>query len=670
MTIGLLGTLEWALLLVGLKPAYIDQDPLVGFSSHLPHFVLAPAGDQQTTVSVAPGHQTAFNAQQFGLPKPPGTYRVFCVGDSTVYGRPFFDATSVAGWLRALLPAVDPTRPWEVVNAGAISYASYRVTRVMEQLCQYEPDLFVVYVGHNEFLERRTYEGLFATPWLLREATGLVWRMRIATAVRKTLDQLSMTAPSSDQKPIVFANEVTAVPVNSVGPNAYTRNDRLKGQVVQHFRLNLLRMVGLAQAAGAQIVLVTPASNLAHFAPFKSQHRDGLSAAALRTWDEHYRLAKQHVQEGYLQAGLAAFQRAAAIDDRYAALHFHLGQTLLQLGDQQAARRHLEQAREEDICPLRAIGAITNTVREVAAEMRIPLVDFDRFVTEHAPQHIPDETLFHDHVHLRIDANRSLALEIMTVLMDAGIVHRGPTWGPQAIDTVTSAVERRIDRTAHAGELHKLARMLEWLGQHQQARKTALEALQLSDGSADSLYQVGLLCHQQKDPSAAAQYYQQAIDQKPDCTAAHLQLGLALAALGRADEAIDHLTRAIELQPDAAAAHTQLGLLLTQQGRLAQAKDHFAEAARIEPESDAAHNNLGLALVHLGRPEEAIASFRRAVDLNPENSSARLNYGIALQAQGKWTEAMTCYRAVLRVKPNHPTARARLLELERRVATP
>ena len=98
-----------------------------------------------------------FNTQTFTQTKPAGTFRIFCVGGSTTYGRPYDDTTSFAGWLRAFLPEADDSRRFEVVNAGGISYASYRVATLMEELIRYEPDLFVIYSGQNEFLENRTY---------------------------------------------------------------------------------------------------------------------------------------------------------------------------------------------------------------------------------------------------------------------------------------------------------------------------------------------------------------------------------------------------------------------------------------------------------------------------------------------------------------------------------
>ncbi len=38
--------------------------------------------------------------------------------------------------MREFLPTIDEVKNWEVINAGGISYASYRVANVMEELSQ------------------------------------------------------------------------------------------------------------------------------------------------------------------------------------------------------------------------------------------------------------------------------------------------------------------------------------------------------------------------------------------------------------------------------------------------------------------------------------------------------------------------------------------------------
>jgi hypothetical protein len=162
--LGILVALELALWACGVKPAYHHHDPYAGFTPQVPHFQIESNARGEEVVTVVPNKRESLHDQTFPRHKQPGTYRIVCLGGSAAYGRPFWDHTSFAGWLRALLPKADPSRKWEVINAGAISYAGYRVKGLMAELAQYEPDLFIAYMGHNEFLERRPYASVFETP--------------------------------------------------------------------------------------------------------------------------------------------------------------------------------------------------------------------------------------------------------------------------------------------------------------------------------------------------------------------------------------------------------------------------------------------------------------------------------------------------------------------------
>ncbi|MCA9727969.1 MAG: SGNH/GDSL hydrolase family protein, partial [Candidatus Eisenbacteria bacterium] len=156
-TIIVLVLTESVLALLGVTPRLHEEDPFVGFASQVPLYVESTNDAGQVVMTTSSNKRTLFNAQTFLRDKPAGTTRIFCLGGSTTYGRPYYDATAFSGWLRALLPVADPGKHWEVINAGGISYASYRVATVMEELTRYDPDVFIVYTGHNEFLEERTY---------------------------------------------------------------------------------------------------------------------------------------------------------------------------------------------------------------------------------------------------------------------------------------------------------------------------------------------------------------------------------------------------------------------------------------------------------------------------------------------------------------------------------
>jgi hypothetical protein len=178
---------EMILFAAGVRPLLHERDPYVGFSSTIPLFVERMGSEGQMTRVTADNRLRLFNQQQFSSTKSADTYRIFCLGGSTTYGRPYDDRTSFAGWLREFLPEADKSRQWEVINAGGISYASYRVTLLMQELVQYEPDLFIVYTGHNEFLETRTYRSVLDTPPLFRN----IYARLAATRTFSVLERLS-----------------------------------------------------------------------------------------------------------------------------------------------------------------------------------------------------------------------------------------------------------------------------------------------------------------------------------------------------------------------------------------------------------------------------------------------------------------------------------------------
>ncbi len=135
-------------------PAVVDVNPIKSLEHLRPLFELDDATDRY---KIPDWRLTFFCRQSFSRIKSPGTRRVFVLGGSTVQGRPFATETAFSTWLKLRLEAADPDARFEVVNCGGVSYASYRVAKIMEEVIAYQPDAIVIYTGHNEFLEDRTY---------------------------------------------------------------------------------------------------------------------------------------------------------------------------------------------------------------------------------------------------------------------------------------------------------------------------------------------------------------------------------------------------------------------------------------------------------------------------------------------------------------------------------
>ena len=82
-----------------------------------------------------------------------------------------------------------------------------------------------------------------------------------------------------------------------------------------------------------------------------------------------------------------------------------------------------------------------------------------------------------------------------------------------------------------------------------------------------------------------------------DTARIHYNLGVALVAEGKNEEAISHYKMAIKINPDFAEAYNNLGAVLFNAKMTEEAIDYFKEAIRVQPDFAAAQKNLETALL-------------------------------------------------------------------------
>jgi len=584
------GILEGVLALTGVEPALRSEDPFVGFVPGIPLFVEQTDANGRKILATAENKLVFFNRQSFPRVKQPGTYRIFCLGGSTTYGRPYSDTTSFAGWLRELLPAADPHRNWEVINAGGISYASYRVAHLMEELAGYEPDLFIIYTGHNEFLEERTYGALRDLPVAVRSAAAVLARTRIWAVMKQILKPLSAAPGAVGNTSEKLSAEVNTMLDRSAGPERYARDDTLREQILLHYRISLERMADIAKRAGADVIFVTPASNLKDSTPFKSQHTDGLGEADRSRSETLLATAQQQILQSAWSEALETLDAALAIDPRFADLHYRRGVVLIALGRHAEAAVAFRSARDEDVCPLRALSPMHETVADVARENGAMEVDFADLVEQRALAEmgfsIPGEESFLDHVHPTIEGNRILALALLDAMIAMGVVQPSSDWGAEAIDRVASQIEAGIDPIAHAQALANLARVLSWAGKDEDARRLAdralAEAPELATANADVL---AILSEREGDSVKTWHYLRAALKADPANPQIHLQIGLELLKREipnwSLEAAAAHVLLASAFMPENDMTHQILGLILAERQRFAVAYPSLLEALRL-----------------------------------------------------------------------------------------
>lgn len=138
------------------------------------------------------------------------------------------------------------------------------------------------------------------------------------------------------------------------------------------------------------------------------------------------------------------------------------------------------------------------------------------------------------------------------------------------------------------------------------------------------------------------------------------ELGVLLESMGRLDEAVAHYERSAALRPPFAAAHFAAGLLRYGMRQWEAAAERFATVIELQPGNVEAHVNLGQALGEGGRHEDALAILERAAALAPEAASARYASGWLMRRMGRHDEADARFEAAIARDPRHLDARIAL----------
>lgn len=456
--LSLFGLVEVACVVLGLGESKVEDDPFVDFHNLQPLFERDESGNNLVTSTE---RLKFFARDEFPATKPAGTTRIFCLGGSTVQGRPFSKETSFTTWLQLALTQAQPDRDWDVINCGGISYASYRLTPILQECLNYEPDAIIVCTGHNEFLEDRSYGKIRDTSPLLTIPFHALSKFRSFRLLRQVL----LTTPSQSSgmdhdSRNVLDSDVDAFLDYKNGIAAYHRDDAWRRGVVSHFESNLDRMIRLAKGANIPILLVVPPSNLADSPPFKSEHKRGLAGADIKRFQELIEQAGNRLRR-FPPDAVGSFEAAIRIDNQFAATRFELGQLLESLGETEAARHEFLAARDNDICPLRILTPMTQAIFRVSRRNNVPLLDSHQLLEERTRDGILDSSLLVDHVHPSFEGHQIIALTLVEKLRQMSLVHPKNGWQPEAREVFQQHFDQLPDLYFAKGE-QNLANLRYW----------------------------------------------------------------------------------------------------------------------------------------------------------------------------------------------------------------
>jgi len=141
-----------------------------------------------------------------------------------------------------------------------------------------------------------------------------------------------------------------------------------------------------------------------------------------------------------------------------------------------------------------------------------------------------------------------------------------------------------------------------------------------------------------------------------DSFVAHNNLGLALVAEGKIDEAIGHYNEALRIKPRDPQSLNNRGIAFSKIDQHQNAIRDYNKVISINPNIADAYYNRGLAYTNTGQYQQAIADYNKSISLNPDYVEVYNNRGFIYLKFGQYQRAIDDYNEVIRLMPNHANA--------------
>lgn len=342
----LFGTVEGCSRLLELWKPPLTLD--YGWGFNVDSRIFTPAGILHNQMITRPEKVISFVKQSFRMPKPADTYRMIIVGGSNVH---YMDQNLYA-MARRLSRTPGEQRNFEVINCGGLAYGSRRLRIMMPELLTYEPDLFLIYAGHNEFEEliHKSLVKVEAIP--VQKAAYSLAMLRLLRDTVTTLQLKFLDAQSLRE---------TAPPEIDSSTGLYEFSGEEIDAHMNLYRENLAAIISECRDRGIPVIISTVASN--YWKPDLHKSQADIQARI-----------QQLYEQGQYQEGMKLARETLS-----------------------HSIRHQASDTENGI------------IRDLARQFSLPLIEGEQLIIQAEPHGVPGETLLSDRCHLT-NAGREIVL--------------------------------------------------------------------------------------------------------------------------------------------------------------------------------------------------------------------------------------------------------------------
>jgi tetratricopeptide (TPR) repeat protein len=555
-----------------------------------------------------------FKPTLFRRVKAPGSFRVFCLGESSMFGTPYQMNATIPAIVRTQLRRLAPGKEIEVINLGASAINTGVIADIAPQVANFAPDLVLVYTGHNEFYGPG---GVGATwvekrlPVLTRLRYALL-DLRLSVLARRAFTSGGPDRGGNMMKDVSQGQEVALGSLDAE-------------RVFQLFQENLTRILDTFHERGIPVIISDVASNL-RFPPFVSP--------AVREIPD---CAESFAREG--PALLPRLLAARNVHRGNAAIAYWAGRCYEARGVMDSARALMVEARDADLLKFRAPQRTNEIIHRVASLTGTPCVSADSLFSALSPGGIPGENLFWEHLH----PNARGYYEIAGLFLG----RIAPFFPPAG-----SPVGRRAPYDADS-----LA--IPWLD----LAYADLSMKHLTTRWPFDRYRIAQRVIPDAPPelsSIATDVYTRRMNWDEGC----YRIALAFRNLGRTGEALTTCRALVEDYPLNSYAHYLAGTMYKDRGDFPSAEAEYTASIRINPSYPIARVDLGLMLINAGRFDDAISQLDTGLRLAGEKGAPSVRatalYGLsaAYANKGDYPRALRLIDESVALSPDYAPAAA------------
>ncbi len=570
--------IEWA-----LRWANYHPEPALFFPAKGMHGYLQPNEAVIQRFFAAPelAPNVSPDTQYFLAEKPADSIRIVVQGGSTAAGFPYGRWGSLSGMLQQQLKRLYPEKNIEIINTAMASVNSYTLLDFVDEIVQIEPDMVLIYAGHNEYLGIMGVGSAYGS--MSSRASTLLYLKLKSLKIYRLVEQVYYAAFSSSKDSQISPGlDERTLMAQIAKDKDIPLGSAVFNQGIEQFEGNLSLILDQYQSHGIPVVLGNLVSNEEDLIPF----------SAIESLSETYlqELSAQPVSDLHSRQAELTRVIEQGISNNLAANYFELGKVQVRLGDYQQAQNSFQQARDLDTLRFRAPSLFNSVIQSLVQRTGVYLADVESAMRQDSKQGIIGKGHMLEHLHPTVRGYFVLSRAFLDSMVEHKLLPKSAwdnvdrQWLAQPVSEVDAAYGEFKVRTLTADypftaepievsvptdnsitSQYAIARIKgeSWLALNQSLVETYQKQGNFSQAAliagllADALpnqgqltYVAGMLYKRLGDLPLSIHHLKRAIDINPENVPAYLSVAQNWFEMGQYQQSLTWLQKAKERQPD------------------------------------------------------------------------------------------------------------------------